>query len=83
MPVPDGPRAMQFCRFSIHSHRASSRTSGLLREGCAAKSKVSRLLICEKRARRNAAFDVAPLAIDALQFAQSKQIARIVGAILG
>jgi hypothetical protein len=72
---------MQFCRFSIHSHRASSRTSGLLREGCAAKSNVSRLLICEGEA--NAAFDVAPLAIDALQFAQSKQIARIVGAILG
>jgi hypothetical protein len=40
---------MQFCRFSIHSERASSSTSSLLSEGWAAKSKVSRLLICVKR----------------------------------
>jgi hypothetical protein len=38
--VPDGPSAMQFCRFSIHSPRASSSTSGLLSDGWAAKSKV-------------------------------------------
>jgi hypothetical protein len=35
-----------------------------------------------KAREANATFDVAPLAIDALQFAQSKQIARVVGAIL-
>ena len=36
-----------------------------------------------KAREANAAFDVAPLAIDALQFAQSKQIARIVRRDLG
>src|ERR1700730_16765126 len=42
---------MQFWRFSIHSQRASSRTSALLSEGWAVKSKVSRLLVCGKRAK--------------------------------
>ena len=36
-----------------------------------------------KARRPDAALDVTPLAIDALQFAQTQQIARIIGAILG
>ncbi len=35
-----------------------------------------------KARQANAALDVAPLAIDALQFAQAQQIARVIGAIL-
>ena len=52
LPVPEGPNAMQLWRFSIHSQRASSRTSGLLSDGWAAKSKVSRLLVWGNRAAR-------------------------------
>ncbi len=45
-----GRSAIQFWRLSIDSQRASSRTSALLSEVCAAKSKVSRLLVWGKRA---------------------------------
>jgi hypothetical protein len=50
LPVPDGPGAMWFWRFSIHSHYASSRTSALFSEGWALKSNVSGLLDCGNRA---------------------------------
>lgn len=43
-PVPLGPRAMTFSRRITNSHRASSRTSILLRLGMAVKSNVSKLL---------------------------------------
>jgi len=43
---------MQFWRFSIHSRRASPRTSALLSDGWALRSNVSRLLVCGNRAAR-------------------------------
>ena len=43
LPVPDGPRAMQFWHFSIHSQRISPRTSALFSDGSAANSNASKL----------------------------------------
>jgi len=53
----------------------------LFSDGWAAKSNVSKLLVCGKCAL-NATLYVAALTIDALQFAQAQQIARIIGTIL-
>jgi len=54
LPVPDGPGAMQFWRFSIHSQRASQGFSALLGEGRTLNSDVPRLLVCGNRARPGA-----------------------------
>jgi hypothetical protein len=81
LPVPDGPSARQFSRLSIHSQRISSKTSALFSDGWAAKSNVSKLLACGKRASRIRRSTVTALAIDALEFAQAQQKARIIGAV--
>src|SRR5215213_10599530 len=52
LPVPLLPSAITFSRRSMYSPRASSRTSALLSEGMARKSKPSRLLTVGKWAAR-------------------------------
>jgi hypothetical protein len=74
--------AMQFSRLSIHSQRISSRTSALLRDGWAAKSKVSKLLVCGKRASLIRRLHVAAFAINALEFTKTQQKARVIGPVL-
>jgi hypothetical protein len=43
LPVPKDSSAMQFWRFSIHSRRASPRTSALLSDGWALKNRAARM----------------------------------------
>src|SRR3984893_18396432 len=52
LPVPLLPRAITLSRATIYSQRASSRTSGLLSDGMAVKSKVSKLFTAGKRGAR-------------------------------
>src|SRR3977135_3433125 len=77
---PDGPSAMQFWRLSIHSQRISSRTSALFSAG--EVERIEALGLGETR-QPNAPLHVAALAVDALEFAQAQQIARVIGAGLG
>jgi hypothetical protein len=51
-PVPELPRAITLSRATTYSQRASSRTSGLLSDGMAVKSNVSKLFTAGKRAAR-------------------------------
>lgn len=74
---------MQFSRRSIHSQRASSSTNGLLRLKIALEVEGIQTLGLRELRLPDAALDIAPVAVDALQFAQAQQITRIVGLILG
>ena len=79
LPVPLLPSAMTVSRRSMDSPRASSRTSALLSEGTAGKSKLSRLLTvgkCAARMRRaDAPLHHPPLALDQLQLGQAQEVA--------
>jgi hypothetical protein len=78
LPLPDGPRQMQFWRFSIQSKRASSSTKALLSEGRASKFKVSRLFVWGEAGQPDAALDSAAITINTLEFEKAPQIARVV-----
>jgi len=73
---------MQFWRFSIHSQRISSRTSALFSDGLSREVERIEALGLREARQPNVPLHIAPLAINALQFAQAQQIARVIGAIL-
>jgi hypothetical protein len=54
----------------------------LFSDGWAAKSKVSKLLVCGNPGHADATLDHPAFTVDALQFAQAQQIARVIGPIL-
>ena len=82
MPVPDGPRNAVLSLLDPFAPRQLQHQR-LIEGGLRGEVECVEALDLRKARQANTTFDVAPLAIDALQFAQSKQIAWIVGAILG
>ena len=84
LPVPELPSAMIFSRRSTYSHRANSRTSILLSDAMALKSKLSRLLTAGNLAcLSDPPLDHAALTVDQFQLGQTDKIPHMVGALGG